>query len=131
MIKFARYRNILIGLWVFVLLYSNAIGIVEGKIFPVVSDFTVVSGLDNTVHGSFSKLRDCTFAGVDWFYTEADERIPAELTITENSVFRRSGNQIYGPWIVNITPDLVVSNSYILVNHDCHIFWNTVTRVYP
>jgi hypothetical protein len=129
--RILNYRNTLLLAWVLVLTFSNAMGLAEGKIFPVIGAFTVASIEEGIVTGSFLKLRSCDFEGVDWYYTDGNKRIPAALTFIEKAKIRPIGRQMYGPWKVNIPSTEIEERSYVIIRHNCHPFFDTLTKVYP
>lgn len=110
----------------------------EGTFYPVVvrTQITRVEetadGLASDLWGRARKLRDCTFMGLEWYYTTSDGRSTlVPMDVRESSKVREPGWMSFGPWRVTLSREQVRENSYALVKHRCHPIWLTETHFWP
>lgn len=114
---------------------------VETRYFPVVGKLTIDriewQGPGVTrIWASFTKRRDCEYVGIAWFRGTRDdfERVPVILHREKNdrsSPNRPTGYQHAGPWDVMVPMHEIPANSFAVLSHACHPFWNTTTDFYP
>ncbi len=129
----------LLGLliWPFVYTYGPT---VEGRIFPVVvsTKLTRVTAVEKhpdraIVYGSSRKIRgSCVYKDIEWYYGRPNEaHVLVPVDIVEPAKLRADGRFTFGPWEVHLSPGLIKSNSYAIVRHSCHPFWDTYTWFWP
>lgn len=107
---------------------------IEGRMLPVVEDFTVLSsetvpeGVELRVR--FNKVRDCEFRGLVWMLGEAALPVRFEIAARGNwPLSRVIGWQTAGPWTIgNVT---ALEGTVGVVIHRCHPLWLTQTHLYP
>ena len=128
-----KFSYILVALWTFMILLTNLFGSIEGRLYPVVTDFNYYaisnSGSTNYIFGSFEKKRDCTFESIRWYIEDSDGR-RARIGVTfdiEN--IRASGINYFGPWGTIATLNQLMKQSVVYADHSCHPFWYTTTRI--
>lgn len=104
---------------------------------PVVvgTDLTRIVGDDEnhtTINGVATKIRDCTYLKMEWFYGDEDGRsVLVPLKILEGSKIREDGQFGFGPWRLDLEESLVRDQSFALVYHRCHPMWDTITEFWP
>lgn len=126
------YTILLIVAWLFVIVFNNVPGTLEGYLFPVVTEFKIEEvSQDSRVRGTFLKMRECQFREVTWYLTDGETKIPVSLTFEDGPKIRHEGRESYGPWHVGIPSDRIRSESYVVVEHRCHPLWPTKTKLYP
>lgn len=124
---------IIITIWVFIVVFTNLFGSIEGKFYPVVTDFTYYpisnGGHLNYVFGSFEKLRNCDFEKLRWYIEDSDGR-RVRIAVTFDSVnVRHSGRHHFGPWASIASLNQLMNQSVIYSDHSCHPLWYTTTRL--
>ena len=116
--------------------YASAI---ESWLFPVVGRFEIVkaeeNGDDVLVYLNFEKLRDCTFQRLNWYRNRRDTLELLEHQYRNepsgNPSSRPQGFHSTGPWhIKDVTLHEFKYHVKGVVNHRCHVFYDTVTVVY-
>lgn len=112
-------------------------GYVEGKLLPVITLAEIaktepVSDFRTRVWLTSTKIRECEFLSVEWRLGQVQDDITLKVPVQfeGNPVIRRPGEQNIGPWIVNMSEDLLINNSHAYVIHKCHLFWDTKTPFY-
>lgn len=112
----------------------------EGEWFPVTSRAALISAepFDGgaLVYFQFTKVRECEFIGLSWFKGQPDGvfdrvRINFNGDGDDSGSTRPRGTQIAGPWFIDIPPNELQANSFAIVRHRCHPFWQTSTIFYP
>lgn len=143
---FSRIIYLVVTAWIVtvaVLFYA----LVDGAINPVVTPLEISSmRLDRTddwtrVNGTFEKLRDCSLEEIRWYYGDRESfsrvesvSVPVLLGPTpslENPrepKIRHEGKQRSDFLRVRLSPELIVSDSYAYVYHNCHGNWLWRTR---
>lgn len=116
---------------------------IETRYFPVVSKLKILrlqADIDGNsiVQAEFTKIRNCEYLGLAWFRGKNGgfgfERVPVEIMRQDNdrsSPDRPVGTQRAGPWIVHMTPEDLMANSFARLSHKCHGFWVSTTDFYP
>lgn len=112
-------------------------GIIEGRLFPVLTDFTITSSeiagdFSSDFSGEMTILRGkCDFLGMEAYLQGPERRAPVSFTFLESTKARASGTQYWGPWRLRI--DLSDLDNLILISfHQCpYRFWKTKTEFYP
>lgn len=115
---------------------------IEARYMPVVSKLTITDiSVDESgnavVLAEFTKRRECEYLGLAWYRgqpTGGFERVSLILLRQDgdtSSPNRPPGTQRSGPWIIGMTPDEVLTNSFALLSHRCHAFWVTTTPFFP
>ena len=117
-------------------LFIQAVSFLDGRLFPVVSNFTVTNqqqvGHYTLVLGYMSKERSCKFIAVDaTAVTEQGEMVDIPLKFldndTDDSASRPIGTQQWGWWqiLVPVGTNVVTFIAY----HECNILWTTKTKL--
>ena len=129
---------IVAAMMMFVTFGADALGRLEGRYFPAVSNvmIDVTDGpTENSsiLGGSFDRPRGkCGFERIEWYLAKpggAAARLDFEFL--DPSQVRDAGPNDFGPWLLHAT-DLQIANFvYADVYHKCHAGWLTVTRFYP
>lgn len=129
-----KLTYMLLILWTMLIFATNLFGSVEGKIYPVVKNFTYYSienKLDiNYIFGSFEKSRYCDFEDIRWYIEDSDGRRTRIGVTFNNEVLRYNGKQYFGPWGTIATFNQIINQSVVYVDHSCHPFWLTTTRLH-
>lgn len=129
------------GLWLTVVL---AIGVSvsvdryaplwEGGIAPVVAkaeitNLEIVSPMLTRVWLKSSKLRDCRYEDIEWWYGDQPPGGAIRIAVYFEGApaTRPKGELLLGPWLVSMPAEALVSNSFAYVTHRCHVLWNTRT----
>lgn len=124
---------ILLLLWTFLIFFTNLFGSIEGRFSPVVSDFSyypMSNGADiNYIFGSFEKQRDCNFERIRWYIEDSDGRRARIGVSFDSEILRHQGRQYFGPWGSIATINQLMNRSVVYVDHSCHPFWYTTTRI--
>ncbi len=110
-------------------------GRIEGYLFPVASRGEIlrhvaVGETSTRIWGQAARLRDCSFDHLVWFLGDDHDNARADLVFEEGTRLRGGGSFTFGPWLVQLTPDQLLSRSYAIVYHRCHPLWLTETRFY-
>lgn len=110
-------------------------GPLEGAIRPVVRDVDIsrmepVDAISTRIWGRFQKIRDCDFFGLDFYLGTPGHASRALLVFEEGAKVRDDGYEDFGPWVVQLTPDQINTNSFAIAKHQCHFAWITETRFY-
>lgn len=92
---------------------------------------------ETVLHVRFNKLRNCEYIGIGWFRgskATSFVKVPIELRrpVGDNSSPNRPlGAQRTGPWIVSMSMDQLMTNSFAQLYHRCHPLWLTTTDFFP
>lgn len=110
-------------------------GKVEGKVFPVVGSAQFLqmrpaNAASTRFWGEFERYRHCSFERLEWYLGDDKAASRADLVFEEGAKIRGTGQEEFGPWVVQLTPDQLANRSYAVVYHRCHAFWLTETRFY-
>lgn len=115
----------LLLIWAYLAINSHAWAKIEGKLFPVISDFTITQMEKNpddylftVLSGHFIKLRNCKFSGANLIIKEDDLESVTEITFRDVARVRKPGKQEYGPWETRVGIDSL-ANADITVEHNC------------
>lgn len=124
MLKFAK-SIVLIFLPLYLVLYLYT---QEGSYFPVVDNVRLTSVTDtnagNTIiSGSFTKLRNCRFLGIRWFYGKEDASVLVPSEFHSPPKIRTTGEQEFSNLEVELDSHEVLTNSYAYVYHECRPYW--------
>lgn len=117
-------------------LFVKAVGgRVEGYFFPVASigeivRYEPVGETSTRIWGASERLRHCSFDHLVWFLGDAQDNSRADVMFEEGTKVRGDGSFSFGPWLVQLTPEQLLSRSFAIVYHRCHLFWLTETRFY-
>jgi hypothetical protein len=127
----------------------------EVWLFPVASKLELLHVTSDPAgtriqEARFTKLRNCEFRGITWFYKSpttgnlsrvplvADQpsrRVPVVsqemLTADLPTLTRPVGGNLVGPWIVGLPIQDMLYHSFARIHHRCHNFWMTTTDFYP
>lgn len=132
--KTVNAAAILLALYIGVVAYGSSLGRIEGKYAPVVGNVSITSakpaGGGTEITGTAKKLRACDFLYIDWYLENGNRRSLASVNYLEEAKVRTVGDFEFGPWLVNIPPHELKSQSFADVVHYCHPLYNTVTRFY-
>lgn len=119
----------------FILFLSSVGGKIEGRYFPVVSQADIsrverVGQVATRFWGSFEKLRDCTFEDLKFYLGDPTASARADFEFEEVASVRHQGDENFGPWLVQLTPDQLTNRSFAVAKHKCHPLWLTETIFY-
>lgn len=136
-----KLRNLAILWAVLFIFFSTLPGRIEGIYFPVVVDFGLkiepsqFEKNASDIYISFTKIRpSCEFRNISFFLHEKD-KTGHELDILMGSSFK--GEEIVrfvgshvdvGPWVIR-KPISKLKDMTIVVEHDCHGIYNTITNL--
>lgn len=120
----------------FPVILAEPLGRLEGRFLPAVTDVEIAISEDpdpiwSRVSGTFTKARDCEFAGIEWRLGVPGASVPLDFAFLEPSTVRSPGRQTFGPWRVRARPDQIDALVFAEVQHVCHPIWRTITRFYP
>ena len=130
--------------WLAIMVYVTAMampifGELEGRAWPVVSDFEIRSALRSadsaTLQGTMRKERECVYLNMTIYSgTFGNPSVPRErLRITfldqpeDLSMTRQPGMQFWGPWVVRRPTRVTGPDLWIETRHRCHVLWETQT----
>lgn len=132
--KIAGFAALLL---VVVFVFGDVFGRIEGRLFPVASDFTVSAVIGPTdrsmiVSGSFDILRPgCGNAEVRWLLSNGERTVPVTLEFLNGARVRSGGANAFSNWLVGV-PVESLEDSIVIVSHQCPFRpWRTVTQLYP
>lgn len=136
---FGIIRTVCSTILIMALIYATAeFGpMLESKYRPVIVDFKIVRkeaafGHRTAIYVSFNKIRDCAYIGTAWYKGSRKggfERVAFRAVNLPNSPSRPTGEQLAGPWVVDIPPD-VLEHSFAEYYHQCNPFFITRTPFY-
>ncbi len=120
------------GLYVFGATFG---GKIEGSLAPVVTRADIsrmkpVGPVATRIWGRFDKLRDCPFESLAFYLGDTESSSRADMLFEEVASVRRTGDENFGPWLVQLTPDQLNGRSFAVVKHQCHPLWLTETVFY-
>lgn len=110
--------------------------VIEEKIAPVVVDTRLINLTTSPngttmLYGTSVKKRDCIFDHIEWFQVEGSRAVRTDVAFGHGpSIVRKPGVFSFGPWTIRMQPNLI-SSSYAIVYHRCHMFWLSQSRFYP
>jgi len=115
-------------------IYSNF----DGKLFPVTSRLEITSvtaaddGEGSYVAGRFTKLRNCTFQGLNWFYSTGGPGLSEVVVYSQfrdRPEIRETGEHEFFRLYVRLNEADIMNNSHVNVYHSCYngLLWTTVT----
>lgn len=112
----------------------------ETRFFPVYSKFQIFS-IKQTAEGesevvfSYTKLRNCAPAGINWFVGEPGSAFRqvdlVSVRPNNTAVNRPLGSNISVPYTVDVTPDAFRDQGFASIYSNCHPFWVTQSIIYP
>ena len=122
----------------FILVFSENVGHVEGKLFPVVSELTVYDfeplpppAYRHKFKGHADKLRDCNWVRTEWYLGKRGSlRVPVVFDYGEKPRLNQVGRIFWGDMRISLDPFEVLNNSHADVIHDCGWPWLTRTPFY-
>jgi len=103
--------------------YDGYAGFIDGYVSPVVRDFRITrvedaGGGKSRMWGDMNIVRaGCSPQGIDWGRAGPGRVGFGVLEIEEEAKSRSLGYNEWGPWVVNIPPDVVESQSRVVVYH--------------
>jgi len=115
----------------------------ETRWAPVVAKMEIVTAVAfpngrSEIYVRFNKLRNCKYLGMAWYAGERNvpgfRRVPFVLvpqTGEKPNPTRPVGDQIAGPWIVDMPITELKGNSFVELFHECHVLWQSRTEFYP
>lgn len=136
-----RNKGIMLVLVVAIAIGVPKAGIMEGWLFPVNVDVQLtrvepsmtITGAGTPqeftiVAGHYTKLRDCDFVRSQWFKgpglaVEINRLVEVQETPPNNAI-------PFGPLLVEMSPETLLTSGYIQSIHRCHPLWNTITTVW-
>lgn len=130
------WTKILILLWTFVFFSSNLPGVLEGKVFPVITDMHV--NVTNkfpfsAIDGTYYKNRICDLEEIRW-YIVAENGYKIRIKTNDIPIDQRffdPGVQSFGPIEAKFPTEFLIQNSEVILVSSCHPFWYTFTTIYP
>lgn len=127
-------------LWVWPLLFglffANLASILDGKLFPVVTQFTITNRQDMgdnvLLSGYLTKARSCKFIAVDaTSLTQDGETHDVPLKFLDNaeddSANRPIGTQPWGYWQIIVPKGINIVT--FVAHHECTLMWTTKTKL--
>ena len=102
-------------------------GRIEGKIWPAASP-AVIERIERAgefrvrIWGHSSRLRNCSFEGLEWRVGSASHNAGVAVEFEESSKARPEGGFSFGPWVLHLTETQLTDNSFAVVLHRCHPF---------
>lgn len=113
--------------------------VVEGRFFPVVTDYKISDLREEANHGisfipTFRKVRDCGYYGVSWFAPDANGNLvriqvaPMDRDPTApqtGPMGKRAGDRMA------LYPPEGATDVLAVMSHDCGMIWQTRTQVGP
>lgn len=126
------------GCWIFVLavtLGKGTAGMIEGKYFPVVTEFNI-NGMTGTkygtlIDGTFQKNRRCDFQEYEWYLVDTENnKANIEVDYLVNDAVRKVGTHSFKNVLVHTTPEKFDETVGYVV-HRCHPVFDTLTKVKP
>ena len=132
---FERFTKVLVGgalaamVWVAMLVFGP---LIETRWFPVVDyKLTTIARRDNTLtlNVMFDKLRNCEYAGSQWYEVSGDkvfDRVP-KATAPDPGVNRPVGQNYGRDWTIDLRPELPDHKLVTVLNHRCGLPWITQT----
>lgn len=130
------WTKFLLVLWALVFLSSNIPGVIEGKIFPVITnvEVEVTSNFPNSsISGTYFKNRICDLEEIRW-YIVAENGYKIRIKTNDIPIDKRffePGIQSFGPINVKFPSEFLVKNSEVVLVSSCHPIWYTFTTIYP
>ncbi len=122
----------------FVIFFLYVIGPLEGYFFPVVGKTKLTEVTDHgdgfsIIYGASAKLRpECRFDHIEWYLGLQGESTRADVQFLETAANRPKGPFVFGPWLVQLTPEQLLHRSRAVVFHRCHdIVVFGVTLLHP
>ena len=119
------FPTILLLFWIYLAINSHAGAKIEGKLFPVTSEFTITKIEKNPddylftqFSGYFKKLRNCEFYDAKLIIKDGDLEVESRINFLETAKVRKPGNHEYGPWQSRVGID-DLSDADIIVQHNC------------
>lgn len=108
---------------------------IEGSIFPVVTRTHISRIVEAdggvTIWGQSDKARDCVYMGVEWYYTSEKNSVLVPIEFKEGVKVRSPGWLNFGPWGLPLTREQLLTSSFAVVKHRCHVLWLTETPFWP
>lgn len=119
----------------FVALTVSFGGKIEGRYFPVVTDAIIIQTEPDgdtwtRFWGSFVKRRDCDFDGIAWRLHIGENTAIADFRFDEGVILRSPGGEPFGPWLVQLSTEQLMTRASATVFHRCHWLWRTETVFY-
>ena len=111
----------------------------DGLFNPVLVNFRFVAELDpeepgaTLVHGTFNRLRDCTFIRQDWYLGSPGKGVAiTSVRLNQPAVLKADQLWHWGPTRLFLRPEQVLANVYAVSVHDCYggWLWETETLAY-
>lgn len=123
---------------IFLSMLTSTVGVAEGKYFPVIRNFHITkrSLADNglmAVDVSFSKVRDCQYADMNWsvklangFWLEVPVIFPEDSGYPPRS---REVGDWTAHWVIGVTAPYLRAPLKVVVYHECWgpLLWTTQT----
>lgn len=131
--KNSKWTYVLLGAWIGMFLVGKNIpGSIEGHLRPVVSEFKITETnvvLNGTeFYGTFYKGRECSFVDLTGQIQKNNITTDIDVVFLDKERVRTQGAQEFGPWFVKLD-QLELNSMKLIATHDCHIAYNTVTRL--
>ncbi len=117
---------------------SGGVATTLGVTNPVLTDFKITQIFPSNdghavISGEFDLLRadECEFFGFDWRFGVRGGRTEPVNVKPFRKVERVNGLQVFGPWIIELTKDQVLDQSFADTIHKCGFFKIPVrTKIY-
>lgn len=114
---------------------------IETRLFPVYSKFAIAHIVGTPDGGSmvtfgFTKLRNCTPAGITWFIGEPGGAYRQIELLSDRPagtpiVNRPLGYHLSAAYKIDVAPDVLRDQGFASVYSNCHPFWITRSIIYP
>lgn len=133
---FTTWTKFLLMFWAILFFTSNLPGVIEGKVFPVITNMTVEVSTDfpfSTIDGTYYKNRICDLEEIRW-YIVAENGYRVRIKTNDIPIDQRyfdPGVQSFGPIEAKFPAKFLIENSLVVLVSNCHPFWYTITTIYP
>ena len=120
-----------------VIYLPDAVGRLEGRLFPVVTGMQIKATERNAisahVSGSFEIARPgCEFQRIEWKLVGQLRSTTVDVSFLKGNVVRKGGHNTFGPWLVAMSKHELERASVAAVFHQCPARpWLTQTHFYP
>ncbi|MBV6637035.1 MAG: hypothetical protein KI788_14160 [Mameliella sp.] len=120
-----------------VIYLPDALGRLEGRLFPVVANMQIEATERNAISahvgGSFEIVRPgCEFQRIEWKLVGQLRSTTVDVSFLDGNIVRAAGFNAFGPWLVAMSKHELERSSVAAVFHQCPSRpWLTQTHFYP
>ena len=133
-----RTLNYILLAWIVVIMSSKLPGLIEGKLFPVISEPSIHL-IDNPRSNAmdvimrYEELRNCNLNSITWVKEHFDGtriRVSSFVDDKHNLDGAPDSHQRAISWTMITTSQLNLSGSNAILEYNCHGLWPTYMRIY-